>query len=205
MNHTESIDNASICREVHEGKEHVLAYLRAVKLELAVAAMNEFQVSLQKSDFEPIIDSLKEKARYEYAKGEIRSANRSSRRIRALKIFRDHGFDPEKLIPLVDLPEGYRGKILLLSFSGGVIDGMVCLRSGDEWHREILKNTEEEIQDLGFVNSSVNPAGGAFVQFKDNGNIIVWGTSDDFGVCDKEFVTELIGNAYPGRIILIRK
>jgi len=67
MNHTESIDNASICREVYEGKEHVLAYLRAVKLELVVAAMNEFQVSLQKSDFEPIIDSLKEKARYEYA------------------------------------------------------------------------------------------------------------------------------------------
>ena len=205
MNHTESIDNASICREVHEGKEHVLAYLRAVKLELAVAAMNEFQVSLQKSDFEPIIDSLKEKARYEYAKGEIRSANRSSRRIRALKIFRDHGLDPEKLIPLVELPEGYRGKILLVSFSGGVIEGMVCLRSGDDWHREILRNTEEEIRDLGFVCSHVIPVGGAFVKFKANCNIIVWGTSDDFGVCDKEFVTELIGNAYPGRKILIRK
>ena len=205
MNHTESIDNASICQEVYEGKEHVLAYLRAVKLELAVAAMNEFQVSFQKSDFEPIIDSLKEKARYEYAKGEIRSANRSSRRIRALKIFRDHGLDPEKLIPLVELPEGYRGKILLVSFSGGVIEGMVCLRSGDDWHREILKNTEEEIRDLGFVNSHVTPAGGAFVQFKANGNIIVSGTSDDFGVCDKEIAAELISKAFPGRTILTRK
>ena len=205
MNPTESSDNASICREVHEGKENVLAYLRAVKLELAMTAMNEFQVSLQKSDFEPIIDSLKEKIRYDHSKGEIRSANRLSRRIRALKIFRDHGLDPEKLIPLVELPEGYRGKILLVSFSGGVIEGMVCLRSGDYWHWEILKNTEEEIRDLGFVGSHVIPAGGAFVKFKANGNIIVWGTSDDFGVCDKEFVTELIGNAYPGRKILIRK
>lgn len=205
MNHTESIDNASICREVYEGKEHVLAYLRAVKLELAVAAMNEFQVSLQKSDFEPIIDSLKEKARYKYAKGEIRSANRSSRRIRALKIFRDHGLDPEKLIPLVELPEGYRGKILLVSFSGGVIEGMVCLRSGDDWHREILRNTEKEIRDLGFVGSYVIPAGGAFVKFKANGNIIVSGSSDDFGVCDKAIAAELIGKAFPGRTILTRK
>jgi len=50
------------------------------------------------------------------------------------------------LIPPVILPEGYNGKILLVSVSGTMILKTVVLRSGDLWHREILRNTENEIR-----------------------------------------------------------
>jgi hypothetical protein len=60
-----------------------------------------------------------------------------------------------KAIPPVILPEGYTGKILLVSISGDGIDNSVILRSGDLWHREILRNTQQEIRDLGFKNARV--------------------------------------------------
>ena len=48
----------------------------------------------------------------------------------------------EKMIPPVVLPEGYRGKILLVSISIGA-ERVVVLRSGDLWHREILPALRE--------------------------------------------------------------
>ena len=57
--------------------------------------------------------------------------------------------DPEKLIDRIILPEGYNGKILLVMIRGGPLDRMILLRSGDMWHREILRNTENEIKELG--------------------------------------------------------
>lgn len=64
------------------------------------------------------------------------------------------------MIPSVVLPEGYRGKILLVSISVKK-ERAVVLRSGDLWHREILRNTEVEIQALGLSGAQVDELGGA--------------------------------------------
>ncbi|MBU0652398.1 MAG: hypothetical protein KKG96_05905, partial [Proteobacteria bacterium] len=50
----------------------------------------------------------------------------------------------EEMIPMVILPDGYRGKILLVLIIRGETS-MVALRSGDLWHREILRNTRAEM------------------------------------------------------------
>jgi len=184
-----------------DAKALVLDYLRDAKFDSAQAAIKAFHVSLSGSDFEPVIQSLK--AAYKGSKGEIRSGNRLHRRMKAVKIFRDYGLDPEKLIPPVMLPEGYNGKILLMSVSGSAINGLICLRSGDDWHREILTDTREEIQDLGFENALVDPVGGAFVRFHDNGSIEIYGISDEFGGCDKQAAADLIRQAFPGRTVVV--
>ena len=51
----------------------------------------------------------------------------------------EHEQTLERLIPTVILPDGYRGKILLVLIIRGETS-MVALRSGDLWHREILRN-----------------------------------------------------------------
>ena len=186
-----------------EAKAVVLDHLRNAKFDSAQAAIKAFHVSLSGSDFESVIQSLKADAAFKGSKGEIRSANRLHRRMKAVKIFRDYGLDPEKLIPPVILPEGYNGKILLMSVSGRFIKGLICLRSGGDWHREILTDTQEEIQDLGFESGLVDPVGGAFVRFEDNGSIEIYGISDEFGGCDKQSAAELIRQAFPGRKIVI--
>lgn len=185
--------------------EKVLALLRDGNLPAAVAAMHRLRMPPADVPFKALIDDLEEKARSEYARGEIRTANRLKRRSRALVILREHGLDPERLMPPVDLPEGYRGKILLVLLSGGLIDGRLCLRSGDLWHREILKNTEEEIRDSGFFDSCADAAGGASVRFEDDGGITLWGSSDEFGACDKNIAAAMVAKSFPGRKLLILK
>ena len=111
----------------------------------------------------------------------------------------------QKLIAPVDLQEGYQGKILLVRIVGGKAHGVVCLRSGDAWHREILQKTKRELQDLEFENSDVVPAGGAWVRFEEDNRIIVYGSSDEFGVCDKKTAANLISNAFPGKRIIVRQ
>ena len=106
-------------------------------------------------------------------------------------------------IPRVILPEGYSGKILLVSISGDGIQDRVVLRSGDLWHREILRNTEQEMRNLGFDNAQVNELGGARLRFEPNGNIVIHGTSDQYGACDKEYAAGLIRKKYPGRQVNI--
>ena len=64
-----------------------------------------------------------------------------------MQTFNDHKLNPVKEIPPVILPEGYNGKILLASIAGPTISTRVILRSGDLWHREILRNTENEIRN----------------------------------------------------------
>jgi len=92
-------------------------------------------------------------------------------------------------------------KKLLISVSGGIIGDSVILRSGDLWHSEILRETEAEIQDLGLVNSEVYPLGGAWARFENDDTILIWGSSDQFGACDKEFAAEMIGKAYPENVV----
>ncbi|MBW2721736.1 MAG: hypothetical protein JRC67_05865 [Deltaproteobacteria bacterium] len=110
----------------------------------------------------------------------------------------------ERLIPEVILPEGYNGKILLVSVSGEGIDKTILLRSGDLWHREILRNTEAEIKNLGYENVRVYELGGALVRFEPDGTLTIYGASEEFGACDKEYATEIIKKKFRDRAIKIR-
>ena len=92
----------------------------------------------------------------------------------------------EKLIPTVVLPERYCGKILLVSIAVGA-ERIVVLRSGDLWHREILRNTEAEILALGISGARIDELGGAHLRFEADGSILIWGGSDAYGACDHEY------------------
>jgi phosphoglycerate dehydrogenase-like enzyme len=110
----------------------------------------------------------------------------------------------ERLIPEVILPEGYNGKILIVSVSGEGIDKTILLRSGDLWHREILRNTEAEIKNLGYENVRVYELGGALVRFEPDGTLTIYGASEEFGACDKEYAAEIIKKEFRDRTIKIR-
>ena len=97
------------------------------------------------------------------------------------------------------MPEGYTGKILLVSLSGEGIEDKIILRSGDLWHREILCNTEAEIRSLGYHNARVNEQGGAHLRFEADGTIVIHGTSEQYGACDKEYAAMLVRSEFPGR------
>ncbi len=111
---------------------------------------------------------------------------------------------PNCRISPVILQEGFNGKILLLSVSGDGIEKTVLLRSGDLWHREILRNTEVEIKNLGFENARIHELGGAHVRFQPDGTITIYGASQEFGACDKEYAADLVRNAFPGRRVEVR-
>ena len=113
--------------------------------------------------------------------------------------------ETERLIPEVILPEGYNGKILLVSVSGEGIKKTVLVRSGDLWHREILRNTEAEIKNLGFETAQVHELGGALVRFEPDGAITIFGASQEFGACDKNFAAEIIQKEFRDCTIRIRE
>jgi hypothetical protein len=121
-----------------------------------------------------------------------------------MRTLSDRKPDPKIQISPAILPEGYSGKILLVSVAGAMIEKTVILRSGDLWHREILRNTENEIRGLGVVNPQVHPLGGALLRFEPGGTIIIYGSSHEFGVCDKEYAAVLVRDAFPGRQVAVR-
>jgi len=112
---------------------------------------------------------------------------------------------PDIQIPAVIMPEGYNGKILLVSVSGGGIKKTVLLRSGDLWHREILRNTATEIKSLGFESALVDELGGALVRFEPDGAITIYGASQEFGACDKELAAEMIKKEFRERTVQVRE
>ena len=185
-------------------KAAILGYLMAGKIETALSNMTEFQVDLKASDFDQVIKRLNEDMEIVLSKEQTRSAKRLNRIIDALQSLHRHGPDPGKIIPPVILPQGYNGKILLMSVSGGIIGDIVILRSGDLWHSEILRETKEEIQDLGLLHSDVYPLGGAWARFENDDTILIWGSSDQFGACDKEFAAEMIRKEGPEKEIKIK-
>ena len=67
-----------------------------------------------------------------------------------------------------------------------------------------LPLTQEEIRDLGFENSIVVPLGGASVRFDQKGGIVVYGSSDAFGTCDKQIAADLIRKAFPKKTVYIQ-
>ncbi len=103
------------------------------------------------------------------------------------------------------LAEGYQGKILLMIVIGGADHGKVILRSNDLWHREILRNTVLELENMNRQESLVLPLGGAYVRFDPDGRIFIHGTSDDYGECDKSLAAKLIKRQFPPYDIIIER
>ena len=112
--------------------------------------------------------------------------------------------EPYSRINPVILPEGYNGKILLVSVSGDGIKKTILLRSGDLWHREILRNTKTEIKNLGFAKALVHELGGALVRFEPDGAITIYSASQEFGACDKVYAAELVRKAFPERTVKVK-
>ena len=107
--------------------------------------------------------------------------------------------------PAAIIPEGYHGKILLLTIGGEGIEDSVVLRSGDIWHSEILRATEIEISNSGVKKSRVQEAGGAWVRFNEDGIVVIYGQSEEFGTCDKSIAAKLLRQLYPDRTIYIQE
>lgn len=178
----------------------MLACINAFEFEDAIKISRQYHVTPTPSDMDQMVKRLVAQRKSENI---ISPPHQFERRIKALKRCRDHGCDPEKIIEKIILPQGYNGKILMVVIMGGVIDRITCLRSGDLWHREILKNTETEIRDLGFFESAVYELGGAHVRFEKNNDIVISGTSDDFGSCDKAYASKLIQQVFADRNIIV--
>jgi hypothetical protein len=178
----------------------LLACVKAFEFEDALKLSMQYNVRPTLADMDWLINSL---VMQRESRDQIYPSHVLDRRIKALKRFRDHGCDPKKIIEKTILPKGYNGKILIVTIMGGVIDGLNCLRSGDLWHREILQNTKNEIRELGFFQSSVYQLGGAHVRFETNKDIVISGTSNDFGSCDKVFASKLIQQVFKNRNIMV--
>jgi hypothetical protein len=108
----------------------------------------------------------------------------------------------EEMIPAVILPDGYRGKILLVSIAVGE-ESLVVLRSGDLLHRKILRNTEAEVLNLGLTDAKVKELGGAFLCFEEDGSIRIWGRSGEFGACDRDYAAALVKASRPRRRVVV--
>ena len=181
----------------------ILEQLKAGKLETALKQIAKFQIKLKTSDLDQIITLLEKEVKQSISTEDFRGAKRFKRLIRAIKSLSKHGPDPANILDPVILPDGYNGKILLISISGGIIENTVILRSGDLWHHEILREAREEIKDLGLVNSEAYPLGGAWARFEEDGCILIWGTSDQFGACDKDTASRLLKVTHPNKQIKI--
>jgi hypothetical protein len=181
----------------------VTRLLREMRLEEAVQSLKSARGKVGLAAVGAMIGEYESRASRLQETGEMGEARRMARRAAALSGLLAHGPDPARMVAEVELAEGYRGKILLVLLRGGVFEGTVCLRSGDDLHREILCNTQAEVEDLGFIHTRVHSLGGAAASFEADGSISLWGTSDEFGCCDKEEAARMIARAYPVRTIRI--
>jgi hypothetical protein len=112
-------------------------------------------------------------------------------------------FNPVGAAP--GLRRRHHHEIRLVRLDGGCFADSVCLRSGDDWHREILRNARAELKDLGFGHTQVDSLGGAYARFEPDGGIVIRGTSDEYGGCDQEEAARMIARAYPGRLVRIEE
>ena len=60
------------------------------------------------------------------------------------------------------------------------------------------------IKNLGFENALVHELGGAHVRFEPDGTITIFGASQQFGACDKEYAAKLVRARFPGRMVEVR-
>jgi hypothetical protein len=183
----------------------VLQLLQDMQLEAAVERLQSGAAHLNAAEVKALVLDYENRSRRLRAEGGLGEAKRMRRRAHALRGLLSHGPDPARMVAETELPEGYRGKILLVLLKGGVFDGSVCLRSGDDLHREILRNTQAEIADLGFTRTQVHALGGAYAGFDADGGIRIWGTSDEFGCCEKGVAARMIARAYPKKTVRIEE
>jgi cupin fold WbuC family metalloprotein len=181
----------------------ILDDLRSGRFEAALTTLGQCRIPPKPVELDAIVLDLTDRLQQFLAAEDNRSAKQVQRRLRVLRNFRDSGIDWKHLILPVELPEGYNGKILLVSICGGVIEPTVCLRSDDVYHREILRNTEEELRDLGLTETRAHELGGAFLTVQADGLMRIWGASSEFGACDKEVAANLIRERYPDRHIIV--
>jgi hypothetical protein len=181
----------------------ILDDLRSGRFEAALTVMGQCRISPKPLELDAIVQDLTDQLQQFLAAEDNRPAKQVQRRLRVLRNFRDSGIDSKHLILPVELPEGYNGKILLVSICGGVIEPAVCLRSDDVYHREILRNTEEELRDLGLTQTRAYQLGGAYLTVQADGSMRIWGASSEFGACDKEMAAALIRNMYPDRRVIV--
>jgi hypothetical protein len=183
----------------------VTSLLREMRLAAAIRLLKQSGCEIDSAAVKALILGYETRASQMQAAGESGEARRMARRAAALNGLLIHGPDPAQMLAETELPEGYVGKILMVLLTGGGFDDMVCLRSGDDWHREILHNTRAEIADLGFPDAQAHPLGGAYAGFESDGSVVIWGTSDEYGCCDKELAARLVAQAYPGRTVRIEE
>jgi hypothetical protein len=177
--------------------------LREMRLEAVIRMLKHAGGEVDPAAVKAMILEYETRASRMRAAGETGEAKRLARRAGALNRLLLHGPDPARLVVETELPDGYVGKVLMVRVVGGVFDDVVILRTGDGWHREILQNTRAEIADLGFPGAEVYPLGGAYAGFDSNDGIVIWGTSDEYGCCDKELAALMIERAYPGKPLRI--
>ena len=177
--------------------------LREMRLEAAVRLLKHSGSEVDSAAVEAMIQGYEIQASRMQTAGETGEARRLARRAAALDGLLQHGPDPARMVAETQLPEGYVGKILMMRVASGGFEDALILRSGDGWHREILQNTRAEIADLGFPSAHVHPLGGAYAGFNSDGGIVIWGTSDEYGCCDKEEAARMIARAYPGKRLRI--
>jgi hypothetical protein len=179
--------------------------LREMRLEAAIRMLTHAEGEVDPTAVKAMIVEYETRASRMRAAGEIGEAIRLARRAGALNRLLLHGPDPAHLVVETELPEGYVGKVLMARVAGGGFDDAVILRAGDGWHREILQNTRAEIADLGFPGAEVYPLGGAYAGFDSDDGIVIWGTSDEYGCCDKHEAARMIVRAFPGRTVRIEE
>jgi Janus/Ocnus family (Ocnus) len=183
----------------------VIRLLREMRLEAAIRLLRGTEGEVDSAAVKAMIMGYETQASRMQAEGETGAARRLARRAAALNELLVHGPQPARMVAETELPEGYVGRILLVLLTGGGFDDTVCLRSGDGWHREILHNTRAEIADLGFPHAQVHPLGGAYAGFDSDGSVVIWGTSDEYGCCDKEQAARLIARVYPEKTVRVEE
>ncbi len=170
--------------------------LRDRRLEAALAVLQRDPQRLPVSRVGALVERLERRSRRLRAAGEIGARRRTQRHLFALRALMAHGPRPRKMIRDVELAPDYDGKFMLMQLAGGMLDGKLCLRGGDDWHLEILRNTAAEIRDLGFCRVEVFALGGGFVRREDR-RLRLWGSSDAFGRCDMGLAAGLLRRAFP--------
>lgn len=189
---------------MHASKKTILDWFRTGELERAFDALDHSAVSMLDADIGLLLADFGKALEEAVALGDGQNERKIRHRVSAFTRCLASDFNPSDIVPIISIPPRHRGKILLLSMLGGLLDGLVCVRSNDLYHRDILRNAQLEISDLGLRSTSIHPLGGACL--RDGGKddrVTIWGGSDDFGACDKEFLVELLIPFYPGRAIVI--
>jgi hypothetical protein len=179
--------------------------LSEMRLAAAIRLLKRSGCEVDSAAVQAMILGYETRVRRMQAAGETGEARRLARRAAALNGLLVHGPNPAQIVAETELPEGYVGKILMVLLTGDGFDDTVCLRSGDGWHREILHTTQAEIADLGFPDAQVHPLGGAHAGFDSDGSVLIWGTSDEFGCCDKDLAARLIARVYPEKTVRIEE